>query len=425
MKPIVNKITPFDSEFDNEFSFNWDGAMSHANRLIIYDSKTMDVVYDKKIHTSTLTHILPKKTLENGLKWIAQFQTFDVDDKASDLSDKVLFYTFKTPQFYFYEMADAYNIKELEYGKTITTSSYQSAVYYLQENYEDLQSYKFYLYDGTKTQLLESETMYSSSSIRYHYKGLENHTLYYFRCIGITANGMDVDTGYVQIYTDYEEEAHYGVLYAENDAEHGYIKYHTNIVVIQYNGTKKFKYIDGLIDLREDSIYYDTGFVIDDDFTLKLRGMYLNRTNTLLELRNNMFSLVLSSYLYDDGTIRFKLTVPNAVSKYILYSQPLTFGERDMVYIAIRRKNNIYKLDVHVDEMTILDSTMFYGQQKPMDDAVRLDTWIDDDKPLTHRVAEENIIKHLETIEPKCLPLVDDIDWDYEWMGKDIWIGGE
>jgi hypothetical protein len=42
-------------------------------------------------------------------------------------------------------------------------------------------------------------------------------------------------------------------------------------VVIQYNGDKSFSFENGMIDLRGDNegIYYDKGFVIDGDFTLK------------------------------------------------------------------------------------------------------------------------------------------------------------
>ena len=289
-KPIVNKIAPFDASLDKTFTFSWNGNQSYANRLIIYNADSMEPIYDRKISTFPHTHILPASTLTNGKKWAAQFQTFDVDDTASELSDKSYFQTLKTPLFYFYG---------LENGQILQSAFYDAQIYYLQEDYEDIQSFKFYLYDGTKTLLSESETMYDSTKIRYQYKGLDNHTVYYFRCHGMTVNGMEIDTGYIQIYTDYRRPGKYSIIYAENDPLHGYIKYHTNIAVIQYNGSKTFHFENGMIDLRGDNegIYYDKGFVIDGDFTLKLRGMYLNQTATILELRNTKYSIIVSSYL--------------------------------------------------------------------------------------------------------------------------------
>lgn len=391
-KPIVNKITPFDATIDKPISFSWNGNQSYANRLIIYNADTMNIVYDRKINTFSHTHVIPAKTLTNGKKWIAQFQTFDINDSASDLSDKTYFQTLKTPLFYFYG---------LENGQTIYSASYNSQIYYLQENYEDIQSFKFYLYDGTKTLLSESETMYDSTKIRYQYKGLDNHTLYYFRCHGITVSGMEIDTGYIQIYTDYRRPGKYNIIYAENDPLHGYIKYHTNIVVIQYNGNKTFNFENGMIDLRGDNegIYYDTGFVIDGDFTLKLRGMYLNQTATILELRNTKYSIIVSSYLYEDGTTRFKLDVSNGLGHYILYSDAFAFNSTDMVCIWIRKIKDIYQLEVIVDPDYIDTDNIWYGQQMPPNPST-YDIWIDAPNLFTYVVNKNDMKTYYSDNEP-------------------------
>ena len=98
-KPTVNKIAPFDASVDKTFSFSWAGSQPYANRLIIYNADSMEPIYDRKISTFPHTHTLPASTLTNGKKWAAQFQTFDVDDTASELSDKSYFQTLKTPLF--------------------------------------------------------------------------------------------------------------------------------------------------------------------------------------------------------------------------------------------------------------------------------------------------------------------------------------
>jgi len=391
-KPIVNKITPFDAATEKTVSFSWNGSQSYANRFIIYHADTMDIVYDRKISTFPHTHIIPAGTLANGKKWLAQFQTFDINDAASELSDKTYFQTLKTPLFYFYGLAD---------GQTIYSASYDAQIYYLQENYEDIQSFKFFLYDGTRTLLSESETMYDSTKIRYQYKGLDNHTLYYFRCHGMTVSGMEIDTGYIQIYTDYRRPGKYSIIYAENDPLHGYIKYHTNIVVIQYNGDKSFSFENGMIDLRGDNegIYYDTGFVIDGDFTLKLRGMYLNQTATILELRNTRHSIIVTSYLYEDGTTRFKLDVPNGLGHYILYSNAIAFNSTDMVCIWIRKVKDIYQLEVIVDPDYIDTDNIWYGQQMPPNPST-YDVWVDAPNPFTYVVSKDDMKTHYSDSEP-------------------------
>lgn len=392
-KPIVNKIIPFDAEINKEISFTWNGNQSYANRLIIYNADSMETVYDKKITTFTHSHTIPAKTLKNGKKWIAQFQTFDIDDSKSDLSDKLYFQTFKTPLFYFYE---------LENGQTIHSASYEAQIYYLQEDYEDIQSFRFYLYDGTKTLLKESDTLYDSEHIKYIYKGLDNHTVYYLKCHGITANGMEIDTDYVEIYTDYKMPSTYGIIYAENDPLHGYIKYHTNIKVIQYNGNKTFNFVNGMIDLRNDNdgIYYDEGFVIEDNFTLKLRGMYLNQTAKILELRNTKYSLTVESFLYDDGTTRFKLTVPNGLGNYILYSDAISFQPTEMTCVWIRRINDIYQLEILVDPDFTNENNIWYGQQMPGSSLEVYDSWIDAPNLFTYSVNRDEMNIHFSDSEP-------------------------
>ena len=42
-------------------------------------------------------------------------------------------------------------------------------------------------------------------NICYTYKGLDNNTFYYIRCMGATVNGMELDTGYVEIHIKYEK----------------------------------------------------------------------------------------------------------------------------------------------------------------------------------------------------------------------------
>ena len=49
--------------------------------------------------------------------------------------------------------------------------------------------------------------------ISYTYKGLDNNTVYYVRCIGVTVNGMELDTGYVEITVKFENPNTYARIY--------------------------------------------------------------------------------------------------------------------------------------------------------------------------------------------------------------------
>lgn len=333
-KPIIQRITPFDATKDYEIILSWMGNRSHANRILIYDNATNILVFDDIISTFELKHTIPAHTLQNSKKYYIQAQTYDSENIPSALSNKVLFYTFTTPDFYFK------NLNEI-----IENSSFTANIYYYSKDFENISKYVFYLYDSSKKQLLESNEM-TDDNINYTYKGLNNDTVYYVRCIGVTVNGMELDTGYIKITVKYENPNKYACIYATPIPSQGCIQVSTNIIIIQYNGTEDFNYINGMIDLRNKTLYYNNDFLIKNDFTVIIRGMNLWQNADIFKMNNGSLGLTLSSHIYTNKKLRFRLLVPNGISNYLLYSDELSFNNSNMITIVIRRKNNVYQLKV-------------------------------------------------------------------------------
>lgn len=342
-KPYIQKIRPFDARKDYEISISWTGNRAHANRIIIYDNDTNAVVFDDMVSTFALKHLIPANTLVNGKKYVIQAQINDVENTPSPLSDKVLFCTFETPDFYF---------KGVQESSLITNSSFTASVHYYSSDFEDISKYLFYLYDSSKKQLFQSNELTDRFNISYIYRGLDNNTAYYIRCVGVTVNGMELDTGYVEVTVKYENPNRYGRIYATPLPSQGCIQVASNLIIIQYNGADSFEYIDGMIDLRDKVLYYDQGFLIEKDFTVLIRGVNLWQTAELFKMSNGCLGLTLSSHIYTNGKLRFRLMVPNGVTNYLLYSEELDFDNKDMVTIAIRRENDVYQLKVFVDPRT-------------------------------------------------------------------------
>lgn len=403
-KPIIQKILPFDSNKPYEIFLSWTGNRAHANRIIIYDNETNELIFDDTISSYALKHEIPPHTLTNGKKYVIQAQTYDVENVASPLSDKVLFYTFETPEFHFN------NIPE---NSKVTNASFSASIYYYSSDWEDISTYIFYLYDATKKQLLASSTLTDSFDISYTYRGLENNTVYYVRCIGVTVNGMELDTDYQKIEVKYENPNAYSRIYSTAIPSQGCVQVATNLIVIQYNGTDSFEYPDGMINLVGKTLYYDEGFLIKDDFTVIIRGINLWQNAELFKMSNGNAGLTLSSRIYHEGKLRFRLLVPNGVSNYLLYSEPQVFENQDMVTIVIRRKNNIYQLKVFVEiGFTTTEGNIWYGTQRPTVGAETYDIWINTDGAL-HMVEKDSYTTFVNDIEPSNAEV------------NDIWIGGE
>ncbi len=338
-KPQILRISPFDATKDYEITLSWSGNRANANRIIVYDNDTNNVVFDDTVSSYALKHKIPAYTLQNNKKYTIQAQIYDIENIPSALSNKVLFNTFATPDFYF---------EDLSVNSVISNSSFTATVHYHSDDWENISKYVFYLYDASKKQLLVSSEMTDVYDISYTYKGLDNNTVYYVRCVGVTVNGMELDTGYVEITVKYENPNTYARIYATPLPTQGCIQVATNLIIIQYNGTDSFEYTNGMIDLRDKTLYYDEGFLIEDDFTVIIRGTNLWQDADLFKMNNGNLGLTLSSHIYSNGTLRFKLLVPNGISHYLLYSEELLFNNDDMVSISIRRKNNIYQLKIFV-----------------------------------------------------------------------------
>lgn len=403
-KPIINKIQPFDANRPYEISLSWNGNRAHANRILIYDNGTNNLVFDDTVSSFALKHIIPANTLTNGKKYVIQAQTYDVENIASPLSDKVLFYTFETPDFYFNNIP--------ENGK-VTNASFSASIYYYSSDWEDINTYIFYLYDSTKKQLLESNILNDSFDISYNYRGLENNTFYYIRCLGVTVNGMELDTGYIEISVKYENPNTYSRIYSTALPSQGCVQIASNLIIIQYNGTESFEYPNGMIDLRDKTLYYDEGFLIEDDFTVIIRGLNLWQNADIFKMKNEKYGLTLSSHIYGGDKLRFRLLVPNGVSNYLLYSDEQIFDNEDLITIVIRRKNNVYQLKVFIELGFKPEGNMWYGLQRPNKNLTgKYDVWIENSDN-TYVVNKDTYITYLSEFEPNE-PAINDI-----WIGSD------
>lgn len=402
-RPIINKIQPFDSTKDYEITLSWMGNRAYANRIFVYDYETNSLVFDDTVSSFSLTHIIPANTLQNNKKYVVQAQTYDVENVPSALSNKVLFYTFATPDFYFEDLSD---------NPVISNSSLTATIHYYSDDWEDISKYTFYLYDATKKQLLASNEMTDNYDISYTYKGLDNNTVYYIRCVGVTVNGMELDTGYVEITVKYEDPNVYARIYATPIPSRGCIQVSSNLIIIQYNGTDTFEYIDGMIDLRDKTLYYDEGFLIEKDFTVIIRGINLWQTADIFKMSNGNHGLTLSSRIYQEDKLKFRLMVPNGVSHYLLYSKELVFNNSDMVTIILRRKNNVYQLEAFLElGFTTENGDMWFGSTRPaQNETNKYDNWINVDEKI-HKILRENMTEYLDENEP-AEPELDDL-----WLG--------
>lgn len=225
-QPIVNPIAAFDATQEHEITFIViGGAQVVGNRLVINNNQTGKTVYDNKVTTMKLSHVIPSNTLQNGNYYNAVIYTIDNSEIQSDPSVPVPFYCYSTPEL---------TIINIPATGTISNGTYQFEGSYIQPEGEQLNEYQFILYDSNKDVLSRSDVIYyqSDSNLAYTFSGMDNDTSYYIEIKGQTVNNTEISSGLIYFTVRYEQPATFAIVDLINDCENGYIQISSNIVAI-------------------------------------------------------------------------------------------------------------------------------------------------------------------------------------------------
>lgn len=346
--PVINAITPFDPINSYKISFTYADNQAVKNRAVITDNSTGEEVYNSEQIGMSLEHTIPANTLIAGKQYLIQIQVFDIDNNSSNLSDSVLFYCFSTPTFSFNRLVD---------GETYRNASITLNANYVQAEGEPIRSFQFMKYSYDKVLLEQSSVFYSTSALSHSFYSLENKTTYYFRAIGETSHGISLDTGYIEVNVSYEQIPLDILFNVENDYCNGYITISLNIKDIGYEvQNDNYTFENGMLTLIDNSLIYNEGFSVSNDFSLYVDAKKL-KVGTFLTTSDDIFSLSIFSYL---GKYYCELSVKNSEFKQYVELPKAKLDESstisiievsseddDMVIFEVKRKNGYYSLNIN------------------------------------------------------------------------------
>lgn len=287
-QPILNPISAFDATQQYTFTFVVIGGNQVvANMLTINDNSDGSQVYQATQSTMRLEHVLPANTLENGHYYSVTVQTIDNAEQLSEASVAVPFYCYSTPSL---------TISNMPSSGTINNNSYTFQGAYSQSEGEALNSYQFTLYNNNREVISQTPLIYysSDSSLQYTFTGMSSNTSYFIELSGQTVNGTQITSGVLSFNVNYSSSASFTICDLVNDCENGYIQISSNVVAIQGNSNPEPPiYIDDKeVDLREDGSYvnWDSGFNIQNDFTMRVWGRDFNPYEDIINMSNNQDS---------------------------------------------------------------------------------------------------------------------------------------
>lgn len=390
IKPVIKPITPFDATLGTKITATYSGNMPYYNRVVVQDAVTLAEVYSRTIGTSEYSHTLdPSYTgsivaagdtgysLINGRRYTATIQFFGrtLNDPFL-VSDKVSFLTRTTPQFYFDGVVD---------GMIIDSASIGLNLIYVQAEDEMLISFRFSIYDNNKKLLQETDIKYDTTDMTYTFKGLENLTTYYVQATGVTKNGIDLDTGYFEIRTQYENPTAYARMFVECDEKTSEMEYRTNFVLIEAEESDdEFTFDESYIYLDNgQKVTYSQGYEIKNDATWHIRAKDMDYERIFFRCYSEEGGEFYVEGIRDIGTnLRFRLVVPGALSNYMLYTQSVNLDINDVVNIWIRRINNIYEMKLFVEYNPVVIGNLFLEEAQPSTTGMTLmdqDLWFNAD----------------------------------------------
>jgi hypothetical protein len=285
----------------------------------------------------------------NGKRYAIETIVYDDTNgrgNASTPSDKLFFWALTTPTFEFVGLTNTDDPTTGE-DNIINSSSYNAIVNYQQAEGEQLASYIFYWYDNGKVLLSQTDAQYDVTSVAYNYKGLESDKIYYIRCTGLTRNGISVDTGYVIIFPSYARTGNYAQIYADVSDGTGIVTYKTNIVDVKAT-RDDYNYVDNVyIDLTNDEVEYNSDFNIEKDMSIVVR--FKEAKGKIISFSGNGYTADVYAVVDDNGYTRYKLVVPNALSNYVIYSEPLLVNKNTIVILYVSKHEDLYRITAYIE----------------------------------------------------------------------------
>lgn len=278
--PSIEAIPSFDPSYETTINFYYEDNQPYKNRIVITDNSTSDIVYDRTQDSMRLYVTIPANTLTAGKQYLAQVQVYDIDGNYSNLSDPILFYCFTTPVLKFTNINDNDVYRNASISLTLSYSQAQN---------EEIKDYQFALYSEDKILQSSSDVIYSSTLHSYTFYGLKNNTKYYLRAYGETIHGMKIDTDYIGINVQYNVIPANVAFQITNMYKSGSIRIEINILSVGYeleNNNYSFK--DGMLTLKNNSLTYNEGFEITDNFSLFVEAKKLPVTKFLTTNDNNI-----------------------------------------------------------------------------------------------------------------------------------------
>ena len=269
-----------DCNEDNIFRWSVSGAIQTHFSLEFRNNAT-----DAVLHTIAKTpgyshsYTLPSSTIANGLEIKYKLQVWDENNNTAT-SDWEIFQSSSRPTV---------TVTSPTEFSTVESQSYLFEASYSQTELVDLSTWQFFLYDSSQIKIVQSD-LQTEETLEYLYDGLQSNETYFIEFQATSEKGLTGTSGLIEFTTQFIQPQMLSELQAENVDNAG-IKLQWQVIQIIGNGENHSFIEDEKVDVTEGKVWFDQGFNIDNNFTLKV---WLEAVQDTTFIINPMSSIIIS-----------------------------------------------------------------------------------------------------------------------------------
>lgn len=249
------------------------GDISASFSISVYRNRDGVLAWNlQRTYSYATSYTIPANTLQNGIEYRMSITVWN-ELEQSAVSTAIVFTTSTPPTV---TVGTIGTVKNHTYLFTATYSQYQG---------EPLQTYVVNLYDSSK-KLLKTSGLKTDGLMEHRFDYLKNDAIYYIEFNVTSSKGLTGSSGLVQFNVVYDNPSIYFDIEAIPVPEKASVK--IQLLFKQLTGKINIKpvYIDGTkLDVRKGKVFYDEGFEISGNFTLKLWIEYLRRDLDIIRLK--------------------------------------------------------------------------------------------------------------------------------------------
>lgn len=290
--------TAINATVDNTISWLISGDVQTAYQVDFYKNEDNSLVFSTgKITSYNLSYKLTAATLSNGNEYKVTVTAYNSLNE-SQLSDAVIFQTSGRP------------VITVDTIGTVTNFSNQFSATYAQSESVPLQSWNVNLYNSDK-ELIDHSDIMTELPMEYLFSNLETETTYYIEFQATSEIGLIGTSGLVEFDVLYLRPKQNVTIETKNIENAGIeISWFVSQILGKSTGTISFVDNEEVSVLTNGSkVYFDNGFSIERDFSLKVWLHSIKNNVTLLKLQGDNGQLEVKYNPVLGGFVLTKTTV--------------------------------------------------------------------------------------------------------------------